>query len=148
MMPIGTVCSGFKHPSELRFACRDGKNTKSISTIILNKELVDGLYRIEGFSHLWIMFVLHKADKIELKTYPGPKDLKGLPKAGVFATRSQYRPNHIALRLVKLLKVENNLITVNGLDAIDGSSVIDIKPFIPHFDLPEDIKEPDWYKWK
>jgi len=146
--PIGVVESEFKKPKDLHFACRDGKHAQTISRIIINDEFSSAISGIDEFSHLWILFILDKADRIELTTYPGPADVKGLPKKGVFATRSQYRPNHIALRLVEFVKLEGNVLTVKGLDAIYGSKVIDIKPFVSHFDLPGNFREPEWYKWE
>ena len=66
----------------------------------------------------------------------------------MFASRSQYRPNHIALRLVELVKVKGNRLEVRGLDAINNSEVLDIKPYIPQFDRPEKIRVADWYdRW-
>jgi len=79
--------------------------------------------------------------------HPGPPSIKDLPKVGVFASRSQYRPNPIALKLVKLVKVRNNKLYVQGLDAIDDSPVLDIKPYIPGFDKPEKVKIANWYNW-
>jgi tRNA-Thr(GGU) m(6)t(6)A37 methyltransferase TsaA len=96
---------------------------------------------------LWVIYQLHEANRVELKTYPGPLSVKSLSKVGVFASRSQYRPNNIALRLAKIIEVRKNTIKVSGLDAIDGSPIMDIKPYISHFDRPEKFKEADWYKW-
>ncbi len=148
MKPIGIVKSKYREPSELHFACKEGKLTETISEILLKDEFAEGLHRIDEFSHLWIIYLLDKAARTEMKTYPGPSSIKDLPKAGIFATRSQYRPNKIALRLVRFIKKTGNIITVGGLDAINGSKVIDIKPYISHFDLPENFIEPKWCKWK
>ena len=79
-------------------------------------------------------------------THPGPPDIE-LPKVGVFASRSQYRPNHIALRLVRIVKVEDNVVFVEGLDAINGSKVLDIKPYVPGFDRPKEYSVANWYTW-
>ena len=146
--PIGIVRSEYKKPSDLHFACREGRNARTVSDIVINDEFSCGLEGLSEFSHIWVMFLLHEAKRIEMKTYPGPKSISGLELKGIFATRSQYRPNHIALRLVKLTGINGNVVTVESLDAIDGSRVIDIKPFITHFDLPEKICEPDWCRWQ
>jgi len=147
MKPIGTVKSEYKKPSDLHFACEKGKRAESISEIILKDEFAEGLFRTDEFSHLWIIYFLDRAERTEIKTHPGPSSMKNLPKAGIFATRSQYRPNKIALRLVRFIKKTKNVITVGGLDAINKSKVIDIKPYVSHFDLPENFTEPEWYKW-
>ncbi len=147
MKSIGIVKSKYIRPSDLHFACEKGKHAETISDIIINDEFVEGLDKINEFSHLWILYILDKADRVEIKTHPGPASMKDLPKAGIFATRSQYRPNNIALRLVRLVKRDNNILTVNGLDAINGSKILDIKPYVSHFDLPEKFNEPEWYKW-
>lgn len=145
--PIGVVESEYTDPKELIFACEKGLKTPTHSAIVLRNELVDGLKGLEEFSHLFVMYFLDKATKLELITHPGTPSMTGMPRVGVFASRSQYRPNHIALRLVKLEKVEGNKVYVEGLDAIDGSRVLDIKPYIKGFDRPENFKIPDWYDW-
>jgi len=144
---IGKVSSQFKSPKELHFACERGRLAETESEIVLDERLSKGLAGIEDFSHIWVIYFLHDANRIEMKTHPGPPEIEGLPKVGVFASRSQYRPNHIALRLVELSKVESNKLHIKGLDAIDGTPVLDIKPFIPHFDKPENERIANWYKW-
>lgn len=144
---IGHVVSDFNSPEELQFACERGLMTKTSSTIVIMDEFKEGLKNLGDFSHVFVIYFLHKAEKTELTTYPGPKSVKGLPKVGVFASRSQYRPNPIALRLVKLLEIKENRIVVEGLDAIDGSKVLDIKPYIPGFDRPEIVKVASHYSW-
>ncbi len=145
--PIGKVESEYKKPKDLIFACEQGLNTKTYSKILINEKFETGLYKLNEFSHVFVIYFLHQADKIELVTHPGPPDEVDLPKVGVFASRSQYRPNHIALRLVKLLKIEKNILFVEGLDAIDGTDVLDIKPYVKGFDRPDEFKTAAWYDW-
>lgn len=147
LKPVGKVKSDFENPKDLVFACEKGLDTQTHSKIVINKEYVEGLEGLEEFSHIFIMYVLDKATKLELKTHPGPPSEKDLPSVGVFASRSQYRPNHIALRLVKLLKVERNTLHVQGLDAINNSKVIDVKPYVKGFDRPEEYECAGWYDW-
>lgn len=94
------------------------------------KESLDGL---EEFSHLWIIFYFHQnhTSKFHAKVFP-PR-LKG-EKKGVFATRSPHRPNNIGLSLVKLLKIEEQKIYISGIDIIDGTPVLDIKPYLPQIE--------------
>ena len=146
--PIGTVVTDFRNPEDLRVACREGKDFPGISRIFLKEHLKNGLEGLSGFSHLWILYYLNQAkNRMEMSAYPGPEDVKGLPEVGIFASRSQYRPNHIALRLVRLLGIEDSIIEVQGLDAIDGSPVLDIKPFVKGFDYPDNPVTAKWYRW-
>lgn len=146
--PIGKISSIFRNPEELRFACEDGLHTHTESEIVLRRDLAPALEGLEEFSHIWVIYKLGKADRVEIRTHPGPPKIKDLPKVGVFASRSQYRPNHIALRLVELVNVKGNRLEVRGLDAINNSEVLDIKPYIPQFDRPEKIRVADWYgRW-
>ncbi len=87
-----------------------------------------GLLRIEKNSHLWLQLWFHKADRDILTVVPG-KVNSNLPEYGVFSLRAFSRPNPIALSLVRLERVEDNLLFVSGLDAIDGTPVLDIKPY-------------------
>jgi len=144
---IGKVECDYKEPKELMFACEKGIKTKTDSKIVIKEEYEKGLRGLEEFSHLFVIYHLDQAKRIELITHPGPPSEKNLPKVGIFASRSQYRPNHIALRLVKIKRIEENIIHVEGLDAIDGSKVIDIKPYIKGFDRPKEFKIAPWYHW-
>lgn len=106
---------------------------QKVSKIILKKDLVDGLYRIEELEKLYILFYFSKSKGYKLihrRRYDGEI-------SGVFASRSPYRPNGIGLTIVELLKVEGNVLHVKGLDAINGTPVLDIKPYI------KDIEEKD-----
>ncbi len=145
--PIGIIQSEFKNPEELIFACEKGLDTDTESEIIIDEHFEEGLKGLKEFSHIFVIYYLDQANKIELSTHPGPPSETSLPKVGVFASRSQYRPNHIALRLVQLLKIDANRIHVKGLDAVNGSKVLDIKPYIKGFDRPEQFKTASWYDW-
>ncbi len=127
------------------------ESAQAWNVIKLKKELFEefekGLKGLEEFSHVFVIYILDKAKKIELITHPGPPNEVDLPKVGVFASRSQYRPNHIALRLVKLKKIEKNIIYVEGLDAIDESKVLDIKPYVKGFDRTSEFKTAPGYRW-
>lgn len=120
--------------------------TKSsiISTIEVAEELSDALEGLEEFSHLLIIFLMHKVDIVNLKSHP--RGRLDLPLTGIFATRSTYRPNHIGLTLVQLLERKDNHLKVKGLDAIDGTPVLDIKPYDP-IDRALEIRLPSWW-WK
>ena len=145
--PIGFIRSEFRKPKEIEFACEKGLRSGNVSSIVLEKGLGKGLKGLDGFSHIFVLYFLSESRKKELVTHPGPPSIKGLPKVGVFASRSQYRPNPIALRLVRLLKVKGNEIFVGGLDAVDGTPVLDIKPYVPGFDRPGKFRVASWYDW-
>ena len=90
----------------------------------IEPEFEQGLKDIEGFSHLIVLWVFHRSERVELlATPPG-----GSIAHGVFATRSPYRPNPIALTVVELLRREGNCLHVHGVDMLDGSPLLDIKP--------------------
>jgi tRNA-Thr(GGU) m(6)t(6)A37 methyltransferase TsaA len=88
---------------------------------------------------------MHEIPKEERRTMKvHPRGRMDMPLLGIFATRTPYRPNPIGLTLVELLRVEGNVVTVRGLDAFDGTPVLDIKPF-DYWDLVEDARVPEWW---
>jgi tRNA-Thr(GGU) m(6)t(6)A37 methyltransferase TsaA len=149
MEPIGYVKSGCRKRSDVVKACKEGLSFRGRSIIMLKHELAMGLEGIEEFSHAWILFHLDRERRVEMITYPGPAVMKGLPDVGLYASRSPCRPNRIGLRLVRIVSIKANEIVVEGLDAIDRTPVLDIKPFVPRFDLPEkgEVKTAGWYEW-
>ncbi|MEP7147100.1 MAG: tRNA (N6-threonylcarbamoyladenosine(37)-N6)-methyltransferase TrmO [bacterium] len=117
-----------------------------VSEIIISDKLsADSLKGIEEFSHLEIIFYFHMADitKINISA-THPRDNKKFPKVGIFAQRKKARPNLLGSTIVKLLQKENNILTVAGLDAVNGTPVIDIKPVIREFFPHENIMQPEW----
>jgi tRNA (adenine37-N6)-methyltransferase len=143
---IGRVVSEFKEPEELHFACEKGLNAETESRILVKKEFREGLRGLEEFSHVFVLYWLDKANRVELTTHPGPPSVE-LPRVGLFSSRSQYRPNPIALRLAELADVDGEGIRVRGLDAVDGSPVLDIKPYVPGFDRPDVFHVAPWCDW-
>jgi len=121
------------------------KDKSRISQIIIRDELVEALEGVESFSHLFVLFWLNQISnrqRMTLKVHP--RGRMDMPLLGVFATRTNIRPNPIGLTLVELLKVEGNTLTVRGLDAFDGTPVLDIKPF-DSWDNVEKARVPDWW---
>jgi tRNA (adenine37-N6)-methyltransferase len=122
------------------------KDKSAISQIILLGEFVEGLSGISGFSHLFVLFYLNQLTEKQRKVLKvHPRGRIDLPLTGVFATRTMLRPNPIGLTLVELVKAEANVLTVRGLDAYDGTPVLDIKPY-DFWDKAENVKVPDWWK--
>jgi tRNA-Thr(GGU) m(6)t(6)A37 methyltransferase TsaA len=121
------------------------KDKTRISHVVIRNELAEALEGVDGFSHLFVLFWLHEIPAKQQKTLKvHPRGRRDLPLLGVFATRSMLRPNPIGLTLVELIKVEGNVLTVRGLDAFDGTPVLDIKPFDP-WDTAKDARVPRWW---
>ena len=121
------------------------KDKNRTSQVVLNSEFAKALDGINGFSHLFVLFWLHGTSESQRKTLKvHPIGRKDLPLLGVFATRTMLRPNPVGLTLVELVKVEGNIVTVRGLDAFDGTPVLDIKPF-DSWDNTEAAKVPEWW---
>jgi tRNA-Thr(GGU) m(6)t(6)A37 methyltransferase TsaA len=121
------------------------KDKSRISRIVLRDELVEGLEGISGFSHLFVLFWLNQVpDKQRMVLKVHPKGRADLPLLGVFATRTMLRPNPIGLTLVELVSAEGNVLTVRGLDAYDGSPVLDVKPY-DSWDKAKNVKVPNWW---
>jgi tRNA-Thr(GGU) m(6)t(6)A37 methyltransferase TsaA len=121
------------------------KDKTRISQIVIDSKLIVATQGIEGFSHIFVLFWLNHVSKQERETLKvHPRGREDLPLLGVFATRTNLRPNPIGLTLVELLKVENNILTVRGLDAFNGTPILDLKPF-DSWDIAKDAKVPEWW---
>jgi len=121
------------------------KDKSRISQIIIRDELVEALEGVDGFSHLFVLFWLSQISSQQRKTLKvHPRGRMDMPLLGVFATRTNRRLNPIGLTLVELLKVDGNTLTVRGLDAFDGTPILDIKPF-DSWDTVEKARVPDWW---
>ncbi|MFW8601162.1 tRNA (N6-threonylcarbamoyladenosine(37)-N6)-methyltransferase TrmO [Desulfobacterota bacterium M19] len=98
--------------------------------IAMDRKYIDGLQDIEGFSHIYLLYSFHKATRTELLVTP----FMDKQTRGVFATRSPLRPNHIGISIVKLKRIKDNKIFVEDIDILDGTPLLDIKPYIDKFD--------------
>jgi tRNA-Thr(GGU) m(6)t(6)A37 methyltransferase TsaA len=136
--PIGYVKNDFK-----KGPINDYENT--ISEIVLDPDLEEGLYKLDENSHITVVFWMNKIKEGErniLKMHP--KGREDLPLVGVFATRSPRRPNPMGISSIRLLEIRDNVLRVKGLDALNGTPVLDIKPFSKKHDHAEDAKTPWW----
>ena len=125
---------------------KEVRNRNVVSQLIFREELTEALEGVEEFSHLFVLFWLHEmSDEGRRIMKVRPRGRRDMPLLGIYATRTPHRPNPIGLTRVKLLKVEGNVVTVQGLDAFDGTPVLDIKPF-DSWDTTEDFKVPEWWK--
>jgi len=140
LKPIGRV------KNSVRKMKRDGWESM-VSEVILNREYAEALDGVEEYSHLLILFWLSRIRRSmkEIKKIH-PKSRQDLPLVGIFSTRTQYRPNPIGLTLVELIGRKKNILRVRGLDALNGTPVLDIKPISPRKEFPQKVRVPEWYK--
>lgn len=126
--PIGFVHSPFKQRKGTPIQPSRSKNIEG--TVRIEDEFVGGLNDLDGFSHIILLCHLHRSRGFHLKVVPYlDTELRGL-----FATRSPNRPNPIGLSVVELLGIDGDTIQIRGVDLIDGTPVLDIKPFVREFD--------------
>lgn len=105
----------------------------------------EALMGLESFSHLVVVYSFHKADpgKTEFKARH-PRGNSAWPKVGIFAQRGKDRPNHLGVSTCRLLKVQGLVLEVQGLDSIEGTPVLDVKPYMQGFEPRGSIREPEW----
>ena len=121
------------------------KRKNIVSEIHVKMDLVDALNGVEEYSHIFVIFWMHKVPKVETKRLKvHPRGRVDMPLVGVFATRSRNHPNPIGLAVVEVMVREGSIVKVRGLDAIDGTPVLDIKPY-DHIDVATDIRVPEWW---
>ncbi len=116
------------------------------SEIVIDDNLTEALDGLEEFSHIIVLFWLHHQavnhQLLSKKTHPMGKP--ELPLVGRLATRSPHRPNPLGEATVRLLQRHGHILQVSGLDAIDGTPILDIKPYLPDYDAPTDNRVPAW----
>lgn len=132
--PIGIIRSPF---NELKNMPIQPKGAGDIEgEVIIDEEYLDGLRDLEGFSHIYLIYRFHLASRVELTVTPFLDN----EKRGVFSTRSPLRPNHVGMSIVELVRIENNKLIVKGIDILDGTPLLDIKPYIEKFDHVENSR--------
>ena len=116
-----------------------------VSLIILDEQYAGGLKGLEDFSHAVILFHLDQAkyDR-EKHLQRRPQNRDDMPLVGIFSQRGKDRPNRIGMTSVEIVSVEEGTLVVKGLDAIDGTPVLDIKPYYPVYDDKKDASVPEW----
>lgn len=140
---IGTIHSPFKDLEGMPIQPIGARGIKGV--INLNEEYKNGLKDLEGFSHIILIYHLHlsKGYLLEVKPFLDNE------KRGIFATRAPKRPNPIGMSVVKLEKIEGTKIYISNLDIVDGTPLLDIKPYIPNFDKhDDDIITIGWFEDK
>lgn len=137
--PIGVVQNGVQKAMDANWG-------KIISEIHIDPPLAPGLKGLEDWSHIIVIYYMHSAHfDPETHLVRRPRDLDDMPESGIFAQRARHRPNKIGITAVKIMGIEKNVIRVKGLDAIDGTPVLDIKPYAPVYDGVSDPAVPAWF---
>jgi tRNA-Thr(GGU) m(6)t(6)A37 methyltransferase TsaA len=122
------------------------KDRSHVSEIVIESKLAPALDGISEFSHVFVLFWLNEISDEERGTPKvHPRGRMDLPLLGVFATRTKFRPNPIGLTLCELVRVDGNVLTVHGLDAYNGTPVLDVKPY-DSWDCKPNAKMPEWWK--
>lgn len=136
MKPIGTARTPFTQTSQIPKGPGATHVAEGVLEILPELEL--GLTDIEGFSHLYVIWLFDRADGFDLMSTPPT----GTVAHGVFATRAPRRPNPIALTVVELLERDGNRLRVRGMDMLDGTAILDIKPYLSN--VPEEKLRRGW----
>ena len=138
MHPIGIIHSPFmtkkQTPIQPVRSAAQGK-------VEIFKEFEPGLNGIEGFSHLILIYVFDRSEGYQLQIKPFLDDREH----GLFTTRYPYRPNPIGLSIVELISREGNILTINGVDVLENTPLLDIKPYMPEFDIRQNVRA-GWYE--
>jgi len=137
--PIGIINTPFKHPKGTPIQSVGGEDISAAIEIF--PEYTDGLKDIEGFSHLILIYHMHLVKKYNLKVTP----FLGHSEHGIFSMRAPVRPNPVGSSIVRLEKVEGNLLYINEIDILDGTPLLDLKPFIPIFDTRAAVRT-GWFE--
>ena len=137
--PIGTVKCAVTEMSQ-------GGWAKIDSEIHLDPQLTGGLQGLEGFSHILVAFFLDRAQGFDpaKQLMRKPRGREDMQAVGVFAQRTKFRPNPLGVSTVELLGIADNVVKVRGLDALNGTPVLDLKPYMPPFDRVDHVKLPPW----
>ena len=121
------------------------KGAKEIyATIEFKEAYIEGLKDLDGFSHVYLIYYFHKINESKLSVIPF-NDKTHTPR-GVFSTRTPMHPNSIGLSVVELVSVKENIVTIKGVDILDGTPLLDIKPYIENFDKVEGEVRSGWMK--
>jgi tRNA-Thr(GGU) m(6)t(6)A37 methyltransferase TsaA len=139
---IATIRSPFCDLVNMPVQPKGAKDT--YATIEFEKEYEEGLKDLNGFSHVYLIYHFHKVKAPKLSVIPFND--KTNTTRGVFSTRTPMHPNGLGLSVVELVKVEGNIVTIRGVDILDGTPLLDIKPYIENFDKVEGEVRSGWMK--
>lgn len=139
--PIGYIKTPFNSKKDMPIQPTGAKGIEG--TIEIDQKFAEGLKDLDGFSHIVLIYHFHQSEGYNLTVVPFMDD----KMHGVFSTRAPRRPNPIGMSVVKLNKIENNVLYIENIDVLDGTPVLDIKPFIPDVDSPE-VNKLGWLEGK
>ena len=132
--PIGFIHSPFREPKDIPIQSSAARDIEG--TVEVYEEYMEGLKDLDGFSHIILIYYFHLSKRYSLKVKPFMDD----NLRGVFSTRAPSRPNNIGLSIVRLIKIEGNILYIKDVDVVDGTPLLDIKPYVPEFDVREDVR--------
>jgi len=138
MHSIGIIHSPFNKKDQTPI---QSSRSQAVGLVELYPEFVDGLKDIENLSHIHLLYVFHESSGYTLQVKPFLDD----QEHGIFTTRYPYRPNPIGLSTVRLVSRQGNELTIEGVDVLDGTPLLDIKPYVPDFDHRTDVRV-GWYE--
>lgn len=139
---IATIKSPFCNLQNMPVQPSGAKDT--YATVEFKKEFTEGLKDLDGFSHIYLIYYFHKVESHELSVVPFNDKTNTL--RGVFSTRTPMHPNSIGLSVVELVSVKGNIVTIKGIDILDGTPLLDIKPYIENFDKVYGEVKSGWMK--
>ena len=138
MRPIGIIHSPFTDKDQTPI---QASRSDAIGIVEIDPAYVEGLQDLEGFSHIFLLYAFHRSSGYALRIKP----FLDHKERGLFATRYPRRPNPIGFSVVQLLSLDGNTLTVQGIDVLDNTPLLDIKPYVPDFDLRTDVRV-GWYE--
>jgi len=133
--PIGVIRSEHTDPEATPIQSSVAGRCRGRAEIL--PEYAEGLRDLEGFSHIYLLYDFHRAQGMKLIVTPYLQDVE----RGVFATRAPYRPNHIGLSIVELVSRQGAVLDLAGLDVLDGTPLLDIKPYVGRFDCIRNTRD-------
>jgi len=139
LRPIGVIHSPFTDKKQTPI---QPTRSQAIGRVEVLPEFVDGLDGVEGFSFIILLYIFDRSEGFSLRVQPLLDDRMH----GIFATRYPYRPNPLGLSVVRLLKRDGNLLEIEGVDVLDKTPLLDIKPYVPDFDLYQGEIRTGWYE--
>jgi tRNA (adenine37-N6)-methyltransferase len=138
MRPIGVIHSPFNDPSQTPIqSCR----SQALGQISVFPKYVEGLKDLEGFSHIFILYVFHLSRGYKMLVKPFLDDTAH----GLFTTRYPFRPNPLGISVVRILSIHDEVIEIGEVDVLDGTPLLDIKPYVEEFDIRTGTRS-GWYE--
>jgi len=131
---IGTIHTPFKKLEGMPIQPAGAKGIAG--TVEIFEEFLPGLKDLEGFSHIILLYIFHRSSSFKLEVVP----YMDKESRGVFATRAPKRPNPIGLSVVRLEGIKNGICRIRNVDILDGTPLLDIKPYVPEFDGPLEVR--------